>query len=514
MPGVMDVTLEGSERLLPTPVADAVATGTAIVSIGAGLTVSPTAVAQLGVATSLRQMSRCVDMDLDQVGDDSYDDYVHAPMNPFSIQIGKGGGGRKFVRGTLLMSAVYLLCLSCLMLLYTTACVGLKRYVLRGPRQHASTSLMTGYPSSLVAAVSFAMDGAAGSGTVLGAFGYDWQDRLLGWIAVLVCVLYVAHILFVTTRGFPSLLRPADTMPDRKELERGLSDEEEEKRVRKSTPILQRITQWMFVPTNEWVIASKRLHGSDDVATLWMARYESYIADVRVPWYCGLEQGLALVICILSSLSIGNLSFCIARGVISVVLVGGFAFVMVIRRPPMLRWRWLLLSAVYTFQTLTAILAAANAPLQQQTIELGMDWLGTATFILLAIAFIVDTVSLLMELYGSLRHGLRRTKRRTNRATADIIQLSDQQQQMMEPMLSVNKALSAITVTPVESVSLAPRAGRPIALNQREPLGSLDLENDESAVVRAILLQFDEYELAASQSSFLYSQSMSIDENL
>lgn len=77
---------------------------------------------------------------------------------------------------------------------------------------------------------------------------------------------------------------------------------------------------------------------------------------------------------------------------------------MLLLRPSVHKWRWALLSTVLALQAASAALSTANAPLQEQRIELAMDCLGAVVVLLLTIIFIADMYVLLVSSRTVIRH--------------------------------------------------------------------------------------------------------------
>eukprot|EP00742_Colponemidia_sp_Colp-10_P021981 GILJ01025889.1.p1 GENE.GILJ01025889.1~~GILJ01025889.1.p1 ORF type:complete len:426 (+),score=40.29 GILJ01025889.1:79-1278(+) len=379
-------------------------------------------------------------------------------------------------------------------------------------RPSNTPSLLAGYPSALVAVATLSMDGIVGTGTLLGTYGDGWQDRLVGWAVVSASLAYVCHIIYTTTRKFPrgSLsvvpieakppfirrLDDSDTSDELKDplvgittetLETALEEADLEldsilstiSRLRSSTNsgnskkiVFKDAKKWLREPTHEWIITPGNSAAS--LAEGWVLRYQSYIADSRVSWYCGLEQWGAVLICMLGSLKFSQMPYCITRGVLCILQLGAQTTVMVLMRPPVQRWRWLLMSIVLSLQTVTGALSVANASLQEQEIEFAMDVIGIFIFALLGISTVSDIVILLLELRIAAMKALSTIKTRGWKRLPD----ADEEIELGE---NEHTDKSSATVQPLsirEEVQ---------PLGAAQPLG-------EEAVVRIILSQLQEYE--------------------
>lgn len=376
MSGEMFVTLLASERLFPEVVTKVITAGGTLVSLGSVITVSPTAIIQLGVVTSIKEMSRCMETNLDDpTDDDSYSSYVNGVLNPLSLALG-GGGGRRYIRGALVTSVAYLALLSLFSVVASYVLLRL-RTALRYDSSQSIPPLLAGYPGSLVGVISFCMDGAVSSGTMLAAFGNGWSDRTLASIALACCVLYIGHIVFVTKRRFPTNIVAVGPQSEISMHNCNLG--------------LQ-LNHWLEAPSHQWS------HPVDDRRSAeWLSKYQNYIEGLKLSWYTALELAVALLTCVLSALAFGNLTYCIARGIVCFLLLGGQCLVIVILRPTVHKWRWALLSTVLALQAASAALSTANAPLQEQRIELAMDCLGAVVFVILTVIFIADMYVLLVS---------------------------------------------------------------------------------------------------------------------
>lgn len=477
MSAVMEVRLEAAGRLFPVTLDKVIQTGTTIVTVGGSLTLSPSVVAQFKVSAALKEMSRCAAVDLDDANAVE-DTFASGSANPFGISVGSGSG-RRYVRGTLIMSVIYLVGLSALMFLFTTSTAQI-RYYLHGVSQSTLSrpALFSGYPSALIAVTSFVMDASVGAGVVLGILGDGWADIVAGWLVVLLGIAFVVHILYVTTIRFPVTLIPV-LVPDTDRLTTetsATSHDGDDARTKQGITASEHWRRWLFHSTHQWSTeqpAEEKIKSA--TAEKWLTKYESYIADVTLKWYCGLEQAVALLVCLLGALPLDELPFCISRGVLCFLLLGAQLLIMILRRPPVHRWRWLFMSVVLSLQTVTASLSVANAPLQEQSIELWMEILGAINFLLLAIVFVIDTMLLLRELYRSMRASVKAYKRRPKQDEVD-----DGHQSLASldcPLIATN--------TPIGPPLVMER----VTSNEAE-------EEGEEAIVRAILRQFGEYELA------------------
>lgn len=528
----MHIRLEALTRLFPETVAQVISTGSSIISFGGAMSLSPTAVLQLGMVTSLKEMSRCKDTKLDDpTDDDSYDDFAKGILNPYGLNLG-GGGGRGFIRGALVTSGVYLMFLTALTfgLTFVFHRIKLASYALdikdntdSKANIAAPVPLLAGYPAALIAVVSFAMDGAVSAGTMLAVFGDGWADRVMGSVSVIVCSLYVCHILFVTVKRFPpSLVARSLTNAAAAEdnelssdfsalLDNDLSD--------KTEPSLDSVLQtsftkgalsrdfsfgfgrksggyytsppkgtglkvwadqvchWLEAPTHEW-----QPDQNDAVSLQWMDRYEGYISNSKLTWYCALEQTVALVTCVLSSLGFEQLYFCISRGVICFLLLGGQLLVMIILRPTLHKWRWALVSVAMGFQVLTAALSVVNAPLQHKFIELSMDTVGAAVFVVLTLISLADVFILVASARGppiGLRTWLKWELSEGWKYTPPQVQ----------PSNTSLASLSSLPTTPVLSHKMEPLLPPELMID----INTYDLNGTE-AVVKEVLKEFQMYQ--------------------
>lgn len=333
-------------------------------------------------------MSRCVDTNLDDPSDDgdSYSEYMSVVLNPLSLALG-ADGGRSYIRGAWVTSVGYLVLLSAFS--FTSNFV-LWRLRTPGEDSAQTKSPLTGYPGALVGAVSFCMDGAVSSGTMLAVFGHGVVDHTLGVMALAFCVVYIGHVLFVTVARFPANL----VVVSASEKEVGDSAD-----INGSPACWLRLSHWLEASSHEWSHPPE-----DKSATEWVNKYQSYIDDLKLRWYTALELAVALLTCVLSALAFGKLTWCISRGIICFLLLGWQCLVLVVLRPTVHKWRWVILSTVLALQTASAALSTANAPLQEQHIELTMDCLGAAVFFLLAIIFIADSYVFLVSSRANIRH--------------------------------------------------------------------------------------------------------------
>eukprot|EP00744_Colponema_vietnamica_P012827 GILI01017990.1.p1 GENE.GILI01017990.1~~GILI01017990.1.p1 ORF type:complete len:666 (-),score=81.69 GILI01017990.1:631-2577(-) len=551
LPATFQVTLLASERLFPVPLQTVVNVGTSIVSVLGSLTVSPTTVAQLGVMTSLKAMSRCTAMKLDDEDDnDSYEAFQSGTYNPFELSIGRDGG-RRFIRAALATSVVYLLVLSMLMLAFTAASTRLPSWLASA---QVVPSLGKGYPSALIAVASFGMDGLAAAGIILAVYGAGWTDRFFGCLAVGLCVAFVSHIVYVTTSCFPSKksirLEPLILTNSKVALSQEPFDREIEDRLLPSGSLLastdshdsilnpsemqvedhyRKLSVWLRRETDKWILVEKEepapVEQANTTTTIsrsgfqasqpngggasaWMERHESYIADARLPWYCGLEQSVALLVCLLGSLSFASMPFCIVRGTVAALLLGVQALVMVVKRPLVHRWRWLLMSTILISQTSTAVLSVVNAPLQNLKVELAMDCINAAVFFLLGIATASDIIMLLIEVreaaqrvLAALRKRLQR-RRKGLRGGNDIdhrmaIVLSDSLVTSYAPLLetansTTNSNEEATDVNEADMVLPFSHIKAHAPLLESTTTATADV--DEGDMVRLILRQLAEFE--------------------
>eukprot|EP00742_Colponemidia_sp_Colp-10_P015476 GILJ01017665.1.p1 GENE.GILJ01017665.1~~GILJ01017665.1.p1 ORF type:complete len:853 (+),score=83.54 GILJ01017665.1:157-2559(+) len=529
MPGSMEVTLFAADRLFPVSVTDTVST---LTTLGSMLSVSPTAVARLGVSTALQKISRCASLELDDERDQSsFSAFTGGISNPSKLKIGDGGGGRKYIRGAMVTSLVYLLVFSTMILAFTTASSKIASFL--KPKsavkvlsttvtalEHHESSLLSGYPSALVAVGSFVMDNAIAGGTILGIAGDEWADYAFGWLTVLGCVMYAAHILFVTIRlpttmvsvSLEQRLSHAPSLTDvatAEDLDIDWVDDavvnskrptKEPKTTKTSHSQLSDLRTWLVKPTDKWACCSPE---QQHHVNQWMSRYESYVADMRVGWYCGFEQTVALLICFLGTLSIDNMGFCIARGVICSLLLGIQAVVMIFIRPPIHRWRWLLLSFILLLQAISASLAAANAPLQDQDVEFWMDSFGLIVSILLAIAFCADTLLLFEELLEAAKVTMReRRKEQLRKKKLPREDTDDGGETLLVDLLAPSPPPESSNndVEPLPLEAPAP-PGTPSPLNTiKSPKRN---KAEETAIVQDILVRFEEYEKSLIDSQTL-----------
>eukprot|EP00743_Colponemidia_sp_Colp-15_P023726 GILK01033359.1.p1 GENE.GILK01033359.1~~GILK01033359.1.p1 ORF type:complete len:157 (+),score=10.04 GILK01033359.1:3-473(+) len=147
--------------------------------------------------------------------------------------------------------------------------------------------------------------------------------------------------------------------------------------------------------------------------------------------------------------------------------------VMVVLRPMVHRWRWLLLSAVLLMQTLVACLSVANAQLQDQHIELAMDSTGSVVFVLLIVSAVVDILMMLLE--------LRNTAEGILAAVRDPNNKRRQWSRMAADALVDGDSLYGMTPIAPRTPNLAPT--------------SSDRALTEEETVHQILTQFRDYEL-------------------
>ena len=85
--------------------------------------------------------------------------------------------------------------------------------------------------------------------------------------------------------------------------------------------------------------------------------------------------------------------------------------VLVMLRPQVHRWRWLVATAASALQTASAALSTANAVVQEQRVELAMDVLGVAVFALMAAATAAEAAAVLPTLTARLQEAIKALRR-------------------------------------------------------------------------------------------------------